>query len=329
MNTRERFDAILNFRRPDRLPVIEWATWWDKTLERWYGEGLPRSENCVEQQRYFGLDTMVQEWFAPGSSRLPAPAAHGAGLLATPEEYRAMKRDGLLFDPANIRWNNFERYRPLHDRGEAVFWFTLEGFFWFPRTLLGIENHLYAFYDQPELMKEINQDQVDYSLRLLEQLFRHHKPEFMTFAEDMSYNHGPMLSEALFDEFVFPYYQQLVPFLKEHGVKVFIDSDGDITECVHWFKRAGIEGILPLERQAGVDVNQLRHDHPDFRMLGAFNKLVMHRGEAAVRQEFERLMPAVRTGGVLIACDHQTPPAVSLNDYQLYLELFREYAQGM
>ena len=35
----------------------------------------------------------------------------------------------------------------------------------------------------------------------------------MTFAEDMSYNHGPMLSKALFDEFLAPYYRRLVPRL--------------------------------------------------------------------------------------------------------------------
>ena len=31
----------------------------------------------------------------------------------------------------------------------------------------------------------------------------------MTIAEDMSYNHGPMISERTFDEFVAPYYRQL------------------------------------------------------------------------------------------------------------------------
>ena len=41
MTNRERFLAALNFERPDdRLPAIEWASWWDKTLERWHAEGL-------------------------------------------------------------------------------------------------------------------------------------------------------------------------------------------------------------------------------------------------------------------------------------------------
>jgi hypothetical protein len=54
--------------------------------------------------------------------------------------------------------------------------------------------------------------------------------------------------------------------------------------------------------------------------------MVMNKGEAAMRKEFERLVPAAAKGGFLISCDHQTPPGVSYEDYKLYIRLFREYA---
>ncbi len=40
MNARERFHAIMNFQPFDRLPLLEWAGWWDQTIDRWHGEGL-------------------------------------------------------------------------------------------------------------------------------------------------------------------------------------------------------------------------------------------------------------------------------------------------
>ena len=40
MNARERFIKTMNFEKPDRMPMMEWASWWDKTIERWKGEGL-------------------------------------------------------------------------------------------------------------------------------------------------------------------------------------------------------------------------------------------------------------------------------------------------
>jgi hypothetical protein len=83
--------------------------------------------------------------------------------------------------------------------------------------------------------------------------------------------------------------------------------------------------VLPLERQAGVDGMTLRGKYPTLRMVGHYNKRVMHLGEAAMREEFERLVPLMRTGGFLPSVDHQTPPEVSLDDYRLYLRLLEEY----
>jgi len=54
----------------------------------------------------------------------------------------------------------------------------------------------------------------------------------------------------------------------------------------------------------------------------------MNKGEAAMRAEFERLLPAMRSGGYIPSVDHQTPPGVSLEDYRVYVRLFREYAEA-
>jgi hypothetical protein len=125
-----------------------------------------------------------------------------------------------------------------------------------------------------------------------------------------------------FEEFIAPYYRELTP--KAPGVRHY---------CVHRHRRrchrlflmmdVGIG--LPLERMAGVDVVQLRRDHPGLRMIGAFDKATMHLGEARMRQEFERLLPVMRTGGFIPSVDHQTPPEVSLEDYRLYRRLMDEY----
>ena len=208
-----------------------------------------------------------------------------------------------------------------------MIWISLEGFFWFPRGLFGVERHLRAFYDQPELMHRINTDLAEWILRVIDEVCSVYKPDFMTFAEDMSYNHGPMLSKDFFDEFMKPYYAKVIPKLKEHGIIPIVDSDGDISVPAYWFEEAGIEGILPLERQAGVDIARLRKEHPGMKFVGHFDKMTMDKGETAMREEFERLLPTEAKGGFLVGCDHQTPPGVSYNDYQLYVSLFTEYAE--
>jgi uroporphyrinogen-III decarboxylase len=71
----------------------------------------------------------------------------------------------------------------------------------------------------------------------------------------------------------------------------------------------------------------IRQKHPRFCMVGHFDKMVMNRGEAAVRAEFERLLPLMRSGGFIPSVDHQTPPGVSMEEYRVYLRLLDEYTR--
>lgn len=321
MNHRERFHALMNFQSVDRLPETEWAPWWDKTLARWHGEGLPADlTDTFAITQYFGLDPYKQAWITFRKRGCPA------GHIHTMADYEAALPT-LYPDPV---WDRslLESWAEPQRRGDLVVWITLEGFFWGPRTLFGIEEHLLAFYDQPELMHRMNRDILAFNRRALAQVQEVLTPDFMTFAEDMSYNHGPMIGRGQFDEFMAPYYRQIVPELKQAGTRIFVDSDGDITKIIDWLLGVGVEGILPLERMAGVDVVEIRRRWPQFLLLGAFDKTVMHRGEAAIRQEFERLMPVMRQGGFLPGVDHQTPPGVSLEQYRLFRKLLAEYCRA-
>lgn len=332
-NTVEAFRKILNFEESDRYPLMEWASWWDKTIARWEGEGLPANMSKFEVMEYFGLDLHYQDWIRSISPTCRAPAHHGGGIIRNADDYRdnvlpklfdfsLVDNDWKIVDP--VKW---EKYATDHEAGKAAVWFTVDGFFWLPRKLFGIENHLFAFYDYPGIMHDINKRNAEWIIKVVDEICTYCTPEFMTFAEDMSYNHGMMIGKDLYDEFMLPYYKEVIPYIKSKGIKVIIDSDGDIAEGSKWFDEAGIEGILPLERQAGVDLLELRKMNPEQLYIGHFDKMVMGKGEGALRTEFERLMPVVKQGGFIISCDHQTPPNVSLDDYKLYIQLLREYTE--
>ncbi|NLD73078.1 MAG: hypothetical protein GX649_10230 [Chloroflexi bacterium] len=324
MNHLERFQALMSFQPVDRLPRIEWAPWWDQTIARWRGEGLPaRLKSHFDVREYLGLDPYHQVWSRPRASGFPA-MPHGQGPVATEADYEALLPH--LYPPQGEHLDELAAWGRRQARGEVVVWLSLEGFFWYPRTLFGIQPHLTAFYDLPDLMQRMNRDLAEYHVRYLNEVRKVCCPAFMTFAEDMSYNKGPMLSRALFEEFIAPHYRRVVPVLQEMGTRVIVDTDGDPSLMIDWLEGVGVEGVLPLERQAGVDAARLRADHPRLLMLGHYDKMVMDRGVEAIRKEFERLRPVVRTGGYLPGVDHQTPPGVSLAQYREYLEVQREFS---
>jgi hypothetical protein len=324
LNHVERFRAVMNGQAVDRLPRWEWAMWWDETIARWKQEGLPRElEGVFEIGQYFGLDPYQQFWFSTTDATIEAVQHHVEGIVSTMDDYLRVRTH--LFPDHSTAIESMRPWAARQARGEAVIWITLEGYFWFPRTLMGFTKTCLAFYDQPELIHRINQDLTQFNLRILDGVAKTCVPVFATIAEDMSYNHGPMISEKIFNEFVAPYYRQLIPRLRELGIVVLVDTDGDVTLMVPWLLREGIQGVLPLERQAGVDGMTLRLQHPALRMVGHFDKMTMPRGEAAMRAEFERLRPLMKAGGFIPSVDHQTPPGVSLEQYRTYLGLLEEH----
>ncbi|MHC1696095.1 MAG: uroporphyrinogen decarboxylase family protein [Eubacteriales bacterium] len=325
---RGRFMDTLRFVKPqDCYPKVEWAAWWDLTYARFVSEGLPATLNWEQSQTHFGLDILHCLYITGIGPGCPSPSRHGAEIITTEQEYEAIRPFLYQKQVADNCLSSARALKERHDKGEIIVRLWLDGFFWFPRTLLGIEGHLLAFYDNPELMHRINADLSDYYLSVLPALFEVLAPDYVGFAEDMSYNLGPMLSRGCFEEFLLPYYKKVIPLIKSYGVTCLADSDGDITDMIPWLKEAGIDGIYPLERQAGVDINHIRREYPDFIMLGGYDKMVMSQGEEAMRAEFERVYPVLKSGGYILSVDHQTPPGVSLENYYIYSRLLGEYCE--
>ena len=326
MTVRERFLTVLNGGLPpDRLPMIEWAAWWDTTMNRWKDEGMPQNLDFRQSLEYFGLDEMYCIGCRP---QIPPAPGHGLGVIENEKDYAKIKSDLYRDEPIEHFLNSAKSLKSRHDDGEIIIRVWLDGFFWYPRCLFGIEPHFYAFCDYPELMMEITRDLREFNMKALSALFEILKPDFVGYAEDMSYNHGPMISEEYFDRFMLPHYIAQNDLCHKNGIKTLVDSDGDVTVMVPWFVKSGINGVYPLERQANVDIARIRGEYPEFIMLGGYDKMVMNKGEAAIRGEFSRILPVMKSSRYIPSVDHQTPPGVSFEDYKIYIKLFKEYCEA-
>ncbi len=328
MTASERFRKYISGEVVDRCPVIEWAPWWNLTVERWKGEGLPENLNSREEiQEFFGLDRYISTGINYMTPATPKVRGEGLGIIDDEEGWARIKE--TMFPPIEtvIPEERFKHLEEESKKGDAIFRLGTHGFFWYPRVLLGIENHLYSFYDQPDLYMEMCEVYSDWLIEVLRYVLPKFKFDIMTFAEDMSYNQGPMLSKKCFDEFLAPFYKKVIPVVHEYGIPVFIDSDGDITQAVDWYAEVGADGMFPLERKAGVDVSLYLDKQPQMAFMGHFDKMCMKHGKEAMREEFERILPSMQRGKVIVSVDHQTPPDVSIENYREYVKLLHEYCE--
>ena len=170
---------------------------------------------------------------------------HGQGPVASEADYEALLPHLYPPQTEHLRARRLGATAGAWRGGGAVARWVL----WSPRTLFGIQRHFTAFYDQPELMQRMNRDLAEYYVGYLREVGKVCRPAFMTFAEDMSYNKGPMLSRALFQEFIAPGYRRVVPVLQEMGTRIIVDTDGDPSLMIDWMQAVGSTASCP--RAAG------------------------------------------------------------------------------
>lgn len=349
MNNRERENATLSFdKNLDRGSVEETFYPWSLTFERWKNEGhLPgvpdnifdeSNGKATKEEHYLnclmtnGVYKFEQSLGFDGVKRVSMEIPfkdYGKYPLTCAEDWKlhkdyAMGEIDLYFTDENIE-KIYGRFREGHQRGDYSIRFSVQGFFWIPRELFGIEKHLYAFYDCPEIMHDINEFVLDVYMQKLDKVFDIIPADVLYILEDLSGKNGPMLSPVLFDEFVGNYYKRLVPFLKGKGVKnVFIDTDGDFEKLIPNFMDAGIDGFLPMDVNAGMDIVKVRRKYPGVKFIGGFNKLAIAEGRDAIDREFERIYPVIRQGGYIPGCDHQVAPSTSFENYMYYIKRLKE-----
>ncbi len=219
----------------------------------------------------------------------------------------------------------YGKYREISESGKYPIRFRLMGFFWIIRDLMDNEPMLYSWYDYPEMLHDIHRFQMDIYKEQMDKILKIVKPSVLFFEEDLSGKNGPLISPATFDEFLKPCYEEMIPFLKERGVsQVIVDTDGDFTKLIPNFVSAGVDGFLPVDVNAGVDIVQVRKQFPGLKFIGGFNKLEIIKGPEAIDREFKRLEPVIRQGGYLCGIDHQAAPDTPYEYYQYYVKRLGE-----
>lgn len=145
--------------------------------------------------------------------------------------------------------------------------------------------------------------------------------------DDMAYNHGPMLSPEQFKEIFLPAYRQMIKSYKQAGARyVFLHSDGDIRVLLDMLIDAGIDGINPLERRAGMDIIRIHEKYPRLILVGGMcNTHTLLRGtEQEIERETCEIIDLGKEGGIVIGT-HSISPEIPLENFCVYHKTCLKY----
>jgi uroporphyrinogen-III decarboxylase len=123
--------------------------------------------------------------------------------------------------------------------------FIAPGIFELTHYLMGMEDALMSFYEEPEAMKELIDYLTEFELAYAKELVTYLKPDCLFHHDDWGSQISTFLSPAMFEEFILPAYKKLYGFYKENGVELI----------VHHSDSYGAT-IVPAMIEMGIDVWQ-------------------------------------------------------------------------
>ena len=350
LTPRERFNRAMRFQAVDRMPILACGPW-PTTKEKWHSEGMRDVES-----EFAAFDGPMQSCWLYGKHQGPIPAFEEMPLEETDaycdvRNYLGQKERRLksttsmpfFFEyPIKSRsdwesykhrlnpdspgrypdnWDDLVRERKTTAAGE-IRGVAVWGFYGFPREMLGPEALSYMYYDDPDLIREMNEFWTHYTIRRLERAVREMAFDYALIWEDNCYNHGMLHSPEIFREFMAPGYKALVNFFRTHGIEIVtVDSDGNVAELLPLLLDVGVTGVHPFEVASGMDVTAIGRQYPKLQMWGGIDKRALAKDKQAIDEELMRVIPAMKRRGGYAAClDHSVPSDVSLENHRYYVK---------
>ena len=194
MNERERFRRLFRGEAVDRPPLLDEGIR-EEVIERWRDQGMPADKTHVE---IFGL--------TPHESVEPdlrfRRRYFGRVLDLSARRYRR------AFDASPRRFGEDWRdtVRRLRDRDHIACIWASRGFF----QALGVgdwptlEQVLQEVIDRRRKTRNRLEMYGDFCSRMLDMALQDLDPEFIYISEPISDNDGPLISPAMFEEFMIP-----------------------------------------------------------------------------------------------------------------------------
>jgi uroporphyrinogen decarboxylase len=363
---RERVLAVLRYQPYDRLPIVHFGYWDETLqkwcaeghltraeIEGW-GDGnavdaiiaaklgfdfdwqsmfytdcglRPAFERRVMQTFSDGRQH-VRNWMGvvvveqPGAGSIPAEIDH---LLKDRASWEADFKHRYVWSADRVDQRRLQQIKDApRDTPLGLHCGSLFGHV---RDVLGVEGASYLYVDDEPLFRDFIAAVGEICYRNTElALASGARFDFAHFWEDICFKNGPLVSPAVFREYVGPHYKRITDLVGRHGIDIVsLDCDGQIDALIPiWFEN-GVNTMFPIEVgtwNASIQPWRERYGR-GLRGVGGTNKTAFSHDRAAVDAEIERLRPLVALGGYIPCPDHRIAPDAKWDLVRYYCDHMR------
>ena len=221
---------------------------------------------------------------------------------------------------------------PAVQKGLMISQYIVGGYMYL-RSLIGPTELLLMFYDNPALIRDCMETWLDVADFVTARYQAKLAFDEILFDEDICYNHGSLISPAMIEEFILPYYQQLIDNIKRRqradGRHLYIQvaTDGYCPPVMSTYEIIGMDVMCPFEAASNNDVVEIGRQYPNLVISGGMDKRVLAAGKDAIDRMVDSIVPAMKErGGYIPTCDHGVPEEVSFENFIHFRKRLLEFA---
>ncbi|MFC1461859.1 uroporphyrinogen decarboxylase family protein, partial [Verrucomicrobiota bacterium] len=330
---------------------------WHSTLERWRREGMPGDADFAE---YFDLDCVTcvagdispryekkvieetedyiirfDSWGTTAKNWKHASSTpHWIGRTVVDRESWEAAKARMVMTRDRIDWDHLKDHYPAWRKNgwwiQGCLWF---GFDVTHAAVIGTEPLLIWMADDPELVTDIFNTELDCGLQLLDMIWdAGYTFDSILWPDDMGYRNGTFFSVDMYRDILKPVQKRAIEWAHAKGIVAHLHSCGNINAFLPELIEIGLDALNPLEVKAGMDPVHLKRTYGDSLVLhGGLNAMLWDNIDET-EAEIRRLLPILKqNGGYIFQEDHSIPDSVSLKDFRSILELAKElgrYSRG-
>ena len=224
----------------------------------------------------------------------------------------------------------FIQLRKLLDRfkGKKMVGMHMHDAFSYPTYLRGMDILLMDIVLNPELVKKLVRIAVDHSKELIKEAVKL-GADLILFGDDYGGNDGPLMSPKHFKEFFLPGMKEVVEAAKNEGAYVIKHTDGNINAILEMMISTGIDGIHPLDPEAGMNIKEVKEKYGDrVCVIGNIDtgKILSDSTPDVVEETvLKTIIDLAPGGGYMIASANSIHPKVKPENYLAMLKAARKY----
>lgn len=342
MNSRERVIAALERRQPDRVPFFEcvidervmdallpgcdyhqFNDWigMDNASQNRSSWSRDNVEFIDEEKGLFRDKWGVIRAFGPEST--PAPVE---GPIKRPEDLKTYTPpDPHADDVLGTVPELVERYG-----GKKAITAIGRDAFFNPAFLRGTSQFLMDMVENPKLVHELIDVCLSYDIPAMQRMVAA-GVDVVVFGDDYADKNSTLMSPKHFQEFILPGLKRAVDAAHEAGAYVVKHTDGNIMGVIDMIVETGIDGLNPLEPQAGMDIGHIKEKYGDrIALVGNIDcgYLLSQAPVEEVRQVTRRTIEiAAPGGGYCLSSSNSIHSSVNPQNLLAMVETLREYGE--